>query len=353
MDQQLQAHQDTEAMPTTGTGSKRYEHFVDIGNYVNKVRTMGPDKRVRLIRSVRARLFAGQRALKGLNDTPVLELSNGELYHIGTQALKYPNREATADDTKIDPQVFLPLILATFKPLQGKTEYSVNLHWSLPDPRLNNCGVELQQLLNGTHKFKLNGRDFKVRIKAHDPQFEGHALALEARETGAVADSGYTLLIDIGGGTWNILVVDEFGEVLDSISYTDRGGVYIAAQIAANQLFKDRLGFEPEIAPLMDAIASGQDHYPEHKDATFDDILENVVSVWYPQGMNVLKTRLASYLPLVTGFVYTGGNAELLRNYKTKAGTLLGDHPLVFIPKEPNLSNIKAMIQRQQQSVKN
>ncbi|MBD2256282.1 hypothetical protein [Pseudanabaena sp. FACHB-2040] len=322
-------------------------HTVDIGNYSTYAITNNFDDAPRYFRSMRARVTAGTRVLRADDLNPLVEWK-GHKYHFGDKAHSYSRKQASAVENKIsDVNVFICSVLATLRPLHDQTKYSVILRWALPNPDLEHSsgrtyGEVFKQALTGTFQFTRNGQDMEVTISPEDPQYEGYASLVAAREEGQVSAKGNIMLIDLGGNTANGLMIDSSNEIIEATSCEGRGGVALATEIAKNQLVADRIGDTPSLAVIMEGIASGTHCYHEEPAQHWNDVYEELLGEWYTSILSEMKRRFRAHIPNTKGIVLVGGCANLL------AETLAGK-PGIYIPEHPELANIESMIAQQLQ----
>jgi hypothetical protein len=317
--------------------TKQLAHILDLGNFSVQSFTEG-DKNLNIIRSVRADLVNGTRPIEPRSAESPLVMYGKSRTHFGSTAYKYRSMVETVIDDKTDAELAKLVLVSTLPPKAGQNSYTVKLHWSLPDPMKEvdgaPVGTTLQNALNGTHKYIWNGQEMQVKVIATEPTYEGLAPVIVARSKGLLDKTGYSLCIDIGGGTVNVLVVDEGGNVIDNASFDKQGGVAVAADIAQSPIVKARAGDELSLARVMDAIADNTHLYCGR--VSFADHMDDVVDRWYRNIMMQVQARFKPHFKDITGFLFIGGNARLIEP-RIKSKEMMAVFP------QPETANLSAL----------
>ncbi|TFI51039.1 ParM/StbA family protein [Mastigocladus laminosus UU774] len=297
---------------------------------------------INVIRSVRSEIIPGGRVLRSSGDSPIIDYLD-KRYHYGASAYDYQSHTAIANDDKLEPSVFIPTLLATLAPFGGQSEYTIDLHWILPNPSVPSrhvvgqpIGEYLREQLNGTFDFTRNGLGMSVKVFPQEPQYEGLAPVLAARKQSLIPSTGNTICIDIGGGTWNVLVVNQQGDIIDQASKDKAGGVRLASLIADNYIVKSRLGDELELERIMDGLANRSNCYCGNPRVHWNDVLGQSIEQWFSEGKGWTFTRFKQHMANTTMIMFIGGNANLLEpRIKGKQG--------FFIYPNPETANVTAM----------
>ncbi|MEO0409633.1 MAG: hypothetical protein AAF289_20015, partial [Cyanobacteria bacterium P01_A01_bin.135] len=191
---------------------------LDAGNY--DLKFYDGVSHPKAIRSVRYQLPQGRDPVSYSDASPLIELPDGTRYHFGAQAYKYRRQQQTVIENKIE---LARLHLYTcLEPLNGvSSSFPVSLQLSTPEPSKHRDALK-EQLL-GVHEFTRNEIDFCVNVEEVNVVREGMGAYWCAKNEGHIPNSGYTIVIDIGGGTWLTRLVDGEGEVIDE-NVMNRGG---------------------------------------------------------------------------------------------------------------------------------
>lgn len=310
--------------------NKDIDVFVDFGNHsLQYVLDTGAPI---TIRSLYSELVPGVGRLCEPRDqqNPLVIYQDGCRLHWGETAAKYRGCTPVVEHLKQqEPQLYWRMLLACLPPLKvGKdtvTEYNVTLHWAVPDTALLDL-EQFKKTLGGLHTYVYNGVDMAVTVKVADPLYEGQATVLYARRKGAIPSEGDTLFLDLGGGTANILLVDEFGQVLDNSSFVDGGCVKLAARIASNTLLRNRNGGnEVPLRSIMDAIERREFHIRNKPEIHFHDIWQPEFRLWYNDIIRQLLTRYSEQLNSgrITSILIGGGMSNHVPPSSNKLITIL------------------------------
>lgn len=315
---------------------------LDFGNYAVKSQLSGFEPLI--IRSVLADIHQGTQPKSHKDDSPIV-MYEGQRFHFGRQAFKYRNFESVVMNDKTQDSLIIRAMLASLQPSgtgQGDSNavaiYRVNLKLGFPASYGNTEG--LSDVFCGRYQFTRNGQDLIVDVEGVTPIQEGVAAYRYAQSLGMVSDHGYTLMIDIGGGTWNGLLLDEDGDLVDTISYDKSGGIQLATEIAENRNYQMQVGDQLDLAVVMDAIADGSHTYLE-TGVSWGDEFDSLLRAWFKR--NMLKTlgTLKPHLPRIHSCLFTGGNAHLLGDV---VSTIKGSFPAAAILPEPTLANVRGML---------
>jgi hypothetical protein len=301
---------------------------LDAGNYDLKFwdGTNAP----RAIRSVRYQLPQGRDAVRALDTSPLIELADGTRYHFGVQAYKYRRQQQTVIENKVE--LARLHLYSCLEPLDGQTEFSLNLHVSTPEPSKNAKAIQSQLL--GIHEFKRNDISFRVTVESVEVEREGMGAYRYAQRLGLIPDSGYSVVIDIGGGTWLTRLVDADGEVIDE-NVMDRGGTYeLATSISFDRRLTDVLGTTADPGIVMDGFKSG--HTYADTGLSWASWLDEYLDPWFRGIFQTVKAQYTPYMMRVTRFLVTGGGSYLITE------RLAGGKLTAVIP-DPQFANVRGL----------
>ena len=303
---------------------------LDAGNY--DLKFCNGQGHPKAIRSVRYQLPQGRDAVSYSDASPLIELPDGRRYHFGAQSYKYRRQQQTVIENKVD--LARMHLYACLEPLAGGvTEYGLNLRVSTPDPLRH--GEAIQEQLLGLHEFNRNDLDFRVIVESVTVEREGMGAYHYAKAQGQIPSHGYTIVIDIGGGTWLTRLVDADSEVIDE-NILDRGGTYeLAVAISFDRRLTDALGSSADPCIVMDGFRV--DHHYADTDLSWADWLDEYLDPWFKGIFHTVKAQYTPYLPRVTRFLVTGGGSHLI------ADRLQG-HSLFAVMGDPQFANVRGLL---------
>jgi Actin like proteins N terminal domain len=304
---------------------------LDAGNYDLKFWDgIGQPKAVR---SVRFQLPQGRDPVRFNDTSPFLELPDGTRYHFGMQAYKYRRQQQTVIENKIDlAKLHLYACLEPRDHEEGLCEFTVNVHVSTPDPERQ--GEALKKHLIGIHEFTRNGVAMRVTVEQVAVEREGLGAYRCAQRMGLIADGGYTIVIDIGGGTWLSRLIDAEGDVIDE-NVMDRGGAYeLATAISFDKRLTSALGTTADPGIIMDGFKAG--HIYADTGHSWSEWLEEYLDPWYKGIFRTVKSQYTPFMPRVTRFLITGGTSYLIADK-------FAGFPLFAVIPDPQLANVRGL----------
>ncbi|WP_421658725.1 ParM/StbA family protein [Leptothermofonsia sp. ETS-13] len=282
------------------------------------------------IRSVRFQLPQGRDSVRYSEASPLVELADGTRFHFGGQAYKYRRQQQTVIENKVELSRLH--LYACLEPWENKTEFALSVYASTPDPAKSEDAIR-QQLL-GMHEFKRNGIDYRVLVERVEVEREGMGAYHYAQRMGLIPDSGYTIVIDIGGGTWLTRLVDAEGEVIDE-NVMDRGGTYeLATSISFDRRLTDALGTSADPSIVMDGFRAG--HTYADTGLSWLPWLEEHLEPWFKGIFQTVRAQYTPYMARVTRFLVTGGGSHLIseRLQGRKLFAVMGD---------PQFANVRGL----------
>ncbi len=301
---------------------------LDAGNY--DLKFWDSSNAPRAIRSVRYQLPQGRDAVRYSDISPLIELADNTRYHFGAQAYKYRRQQQTVVENKVE--LARLHFYACVEPWDGNSEFSLNLHVSTPEPSRNEQALRSQ--LMGIHEFKRNGIPFRVTVDRVSVEREGMGAYCYAQRLGLIPDTGYTVVIDIGGGTWLTRLVDAEGDVIDE-NVMDRGGTYeLATSISFDKRLADAIGTTADPGIVMDGFKSA--HAYADTGLSWSPWLEEYLDPWFRGIFQTIKAQYTPYMSRVTRFLVTGGGSHLITE------RLAGRKLFAIIP-DPQFANVRGL----------
>jgi len=301
---------------------------LDAGNYDLKFwdGTNSP----KAVRSVHYQLPQGRDPVRFTDSSPLIELPDGSRYHFGSQAYKYRRQQQTVIENKVE--LARLHLYACLEPWDGNGEFSLNLHVSTPEVSRSEAALRSQLL--GVHEFSRNGVPMQITVNQVQVEREGMGAYYYAQRMGLIPDSGYTIVVDIGGGTWLTRLVDAEGDVIDE-NVMDRGGSYeLAASISFDRRLTDALGTTADPGVVMDGFKAG--HTYADTGLSWAPWLEEYLDPWFRGIFLTVKAQYTPYMTRVTRFLVTGGGSHLITE------RLAGLKLFAVIP-DPQFANVRGL----------
>jgi hypothetical protein len=302
---------------------------LDAGNY--DLKFFDGAGHPKAIRSVRYQLPQGRDAVSYSEASPLIELPDGRRFHFGAQAYKYRRQQQTVIENKVE--LARLHLYACLEPIAGTVaEFPLNLLISTPDPGRSAAEIEAQ--LVGLHEFRRNGVDFRVTVETIQVEREGMGAYHYAQKQGLIPDTGYTIVIDIGGGTWITRLVDADGEVIDE-NIMDRGGTYeLATAISFDRRLGDALGTTADPCIVMDGFRVG--HVYADTGLAWAGWLGEYLDPWFKGIFQTVKAQYTPFMPRVTRFLVTGGGSHLISDR-------LAGRNLFAVMGDPQFANVRGL----------
>jgi len=301
---------------------------LDAGNY--DLKFWDGSGHPKAIRSVRFQLPSGRDSVRYTDASPLIELPDGTRYHFGAQAYKYRRQQQTVVENKVELSRLH--LYACLEPWEGATEFSLNLYASTPEPTKNADAIRLQLL--GIHEFRRNGQEYRVLVERVEVEREGMGAYHYAQRLGLIPDSGYTIVVDIGGGTWLTRLVDAEGEVIDE-NVMDRGGAYeLATSISFDRRLTDVLGTTADPSLIMDGFR--MEHTYADTGLSWQPWLEEHLDAWFKGIFQTVRAQYTPYMARVTRFLVTGGSSHLISER-------LAGRKLFTVMTDPQFANVRGL----------
>ena len=312
--------------PTATTGTCALA--LDAGNY--DLKFWNGEAHPKAIRSVRFQMPQGRDAVRFTDASPLIELPDGTRYHFGAQAYKYRRQQQTVVENKVELSRLH--LYACLEPWEGETEFAIDIYASTPEPAKNEDAI--RQHLLGMHEFKRNGLDYRVLVERVEVEREGMGAYHYAQRLGLIPDTGYTIVVDIGGGTWLTRLVDAEGDVIDE-NVMDRGGAYeLATSISFDRRLTNVLGTTADPSLIMDGFRTG--HLYADTELTWQPWLEEHLDPWFKGIFQTVKAQYTPYMARVTRFLVTGGSSHLIADR-------LAGRRLFAVMTDPQFANVRGL----------
>jgi hypothetical protein len=302
---------------------------LDAGNY--DLKFYDGEAHPKAIRSVRFQLPQGRDAVSYSDASPLIELADGRRYHFGAQAYKYRRQQQTVIENKVD--LARLHLYACFEP-KGDTTEELPLHLLVSTPDPIRSAKELIAQLLGPHEFKRNGVDVRLRVDTVQVAREGMGAYHYAKQQSVIPDTGYTIVVDIGGGTWLTRLVDTNGEVIDE-NIMDRGGTYeLATAISFDRRLINALGTTVDPCVIMDGFRTN--HTYADTGLSWVGWLDEYLDPWFKGIFQMVKAQYTPYMARVTRFLVTGGGSHLI-------APRLEGRKLFSVVTDPQFANVRGL----------
>jgi Actin like proteins N terminal domain len=307
-----------------------YTLFLDFGNHDIKF-AYGHLDTLEAIRSQVYAMPAGIQAQKASADSPIITWQ-GTRYHYGYRAKNYRRSEATVNGDK--SSLILPAIFATLPPMDGNLTYDLHVVTASPDPR--RAGDRIKQALMGTHEYQWSQAEMTVNIKSVEVLPEGLGAYLYAKHQNLVPVQGYTVVIDIGGGTWISHLVNAQGDIISSTPVDRGGSIDLAQSIAEDLRLRDALNNEPLPSVIQDGLADGSNSYGATGASWSTWYRDDHLKPWFRSIIGRVKTQYAAHFSEVTRYLVTGGSSLMVTE-------LLAGSPMFATVPNPRFANVLGM----------
>jgi len=290
-------------MATSVTNAtKRTLLSLDFGNYELK---SFDGRQVVKIRSLQRQLATGQKTLLASDTSPIIEM-DGDRWHVGSQAGRYPSYEATV---QTDKTRLAQLHLAACVGQSGHYDLVVSHH----SPE--NCTDFLKAALLGKRSYTRNGQQIDVVVDSVTVVLEGSGAYQLAKARNYIPDRGYTIVIDLGGSTWVSALYASDGELIASTAHEREGTYALAIAIASDSRLQKALQestsvSSPDPSVILEGLAKG--NYYGESELCWSEWLGDYLDPWWKGITQSLKSGYQSYLPSVKRFIVTGGGANLV-----------------------------------------
>lgn len=326
--------------PPTRTATSTTHHRIlalDAGNY--DLKYWSGQRNPKAIRSMRYQLPTGRNPVRYNDTSPLIELPDGKRYHFGMQAYKYRRQQQTVVENKIElSRLHLYACIESAPPdPDGTCRLSLDLHLSTPDPDRHTTLIRNQLL--GPHEFIRNDIPYELNVETITIEREGLGAYRCAQRQGIISPNGYTIVIDLGGGTWLSRLIDSDSEVIDE-NVMDRGGSYdLAASISFDHRLTDALGTSADPGLIMDGFRMG--HTYADSGHHWRDWLDEYLDPWYKNIFRTVKSQYTPFMPHVTKFLVTGGSSHLIADR-------FAGFPLFTVMPDPQFANVRGLYPQQE-----
>lgn len=295
----------------------------------------------RAIRSIRFQVPQGRDPVKYSESSPLVQLPDGKRYHFGNQAYKYRRQQQTVVENKVDlAKLHLYACLEPIPYYGDRCEFALNLYVSTPTPARH--GDAIREQLLGIHDFIRNDIEYQITVEQVTIEREGLGSYRQAQRMGLLADRGYTIVIDMGGGTWLSRLIDQSGEVIDE-NVMDRGGAYeLATSISFDRRLTNAIGTTADPGLIMDGFQ--HNHCYGDTGHSWSEWLEEYLDPWYKGIFRTVKSQYTPFMSRVTRFLITGGSSHLIHD------RLQGFNLFAVMP-EPQFANVCGLFPGESQLV--
>jgi hypothetical protein len=263
------------------------------------------------IKSIKS-VIASVNGRYNLLRTPGVIVINDLIYHTGVGALKYDMVRLQSESDKtasISESIILLLsALSDFGTVEPTTEIVIQV------PELvTSYQHDLVKALNNIYVWEKDRHLFETRLKVVGVYQEGFGSWYLARNSGSISDIGYTVVIDIGGGTVvTTLIENSSGEVMRSSTYPKQGMIYLANLIKHdNEVTNLNNGIMVSVESFFNCLEN-QTYRIGHTGESIQKYIDYYTPLFWKnifQNLVLNDYRQAIQNREVTNFLVTGGGA--------------------------------------------
>ena len=308
---------------------------MDLGNYQST--TMAQSGH-RTVRSIFARLPQGRSSFPSTPNSPAIVV-DGERYHVGHRAEDYRGCRAAVIGNKADHARLLFLATVPDAVLEAGSLDLVVTHHDYDD---SDVEAALRMELRGCHRFTRAGQEHVLSVESVTVAPESYGVWHLAYPSGS--HDAMTVVIDLGGGSWNAAVLDHKGNPVAQAGEDKGGVVWLAKQIALDdrllKVIRSRGVKNPKIPAIMNGLATDNRYFGD-PNIDWSPWYGHYVNEWWDNIRGTVLIEFEDWKDRCDRIIVTGGGAHLLRNRYRNSQTII-------IPKEPHLANITGTLQRYQ-----
>lgn len=256
----------------------------------------------------------------------------GKLWYVGKKARSLIDaRPATSYSDKAELAVRFATV-AFCPDKSGATAIEIDsLHTSLPvNGEFDDLLVQrVKEALVGKHVFLRNGKKMEVTVQNVNVSPEGYGsyLAVANHHPELLPQGLYTGVLDLGGKTANLVLVDPDGQYIPDATYSfETGGTYKLALTIENEYrLKHSERGTLDLNLFMDAIANGSLIYGAKH--SFASEFEEKLPTWFDAILGEMESRWANHLGQIGRILVTGGSAALVERFIDKSDGVLAIVP--------------------------
>ncbi|MEM1425844.1 MAG: hypothetical protein AAGF75_04750, partial [Cyanobacteria bacterium P01_H01_bin.130] len=204
-------------------------------------------------------------------------------------------------------------------------------HHDYDDP---NVEAALRKALQGSHEFARAGQEHILSVETVTVAPESYGVWHLAYPDGE--HTALTIIIDIGGGTWNAAVLDHKGNPITKTGEKKGGVVNLAGQMALDdRLLKPvraRGASKPNIPAIMNGLASDNRYFGDPA-IDWSGWCGYYVNEWWDSLRGTVLIEFEDWKDRCDRIILTGGGAHLLKDRYQASKAIL-------IPKAPHLASI-------------
>lgn len=313
---------------------------IDIGNAYS---LYFDGNKTRTIRSIVAPVTSANNARRGEG----LIGYQGEIFHVGENAKKYEMYSMLMNQDKaLSIDNCLLLLLALLPPQRGTLEENTEVALSFPD-MVTTFAHDFGNAAKGAKLWNLDRREYKTIIRIAGTYQEGFGSWYMMKRSRSIPDSGYSLVIDIGGGTTlGVLIDNESGEVIKSQTYSRMGVVSLAEMMQGDiDLRYENSGDYISTDMILDGIEKGTFQLGV-SGLIFKDYYEKYRKLWWK---NMFQTKIMSSFAnnfrsrAINAIIVTGGGAEVVRPFVERAMDSAGMGKIFCIANNPLEDNVRGV----------
>lgn len=315
--------------------------ILDFGNSHIKARVNGAF--ISPIRSCVKVFKDSDKVSKGNESNPVIGYAE-KYYQYGEAARDFYGYENLVHRDKENN--LIPGIFAAINPIKLTGEGTKQIDLTLLNPDAEAHETDLVAMFKGkTFEYSYNGIECSIEITSVTVEEEGYRSYQKANLLGLVPDTGYTLISDIGGGTWNIKVYNNTAGTLYKLqSYKKAGAIKLGELLADSPEIRKVLG-TVDAGLILDAIKDGTytlTGYNSDKEVrvNFSKQFKEVVREWSNAPIKRIYNDLRDIFPRINLFLFTGGGAHFVLSLIAEKNKTKGSSAKWIVLDNPETSNL-------------
>lgn len=284
----------------------------------------------RVVRSLYTSLPPGMAPRRYTPASPVIEMDD-QRYHVGLESAFYDGAGAVAIGDKTD-QTKLMFLASVPSQACGQDIDLVALHHSPNDPE---AVRKIKSSLRGEHHWTRNGIDLSINVQSVAVELEGAGTWHLVHPEG-IADH-WSLIVDVGGGTWSAAVCDRHGIVDDHIVTSNGGTIALARKIARDSRLSSQVQARGHTRVDLSAVMTGLENghcYVDDPNLSWEPWLGDYLQPWWDGIRNAAKSQFHHYRSRIGGVIVTGGGGLLVEQFLNKS-------PAIIVPSQPHVASAK------------
>jgi len=284
----------------------------------------------RVVRSLYTPLPPGKAPRRSSAASPIVEV-DGRRFHVGSESALYDGAGAVAVGDKTD-QTKLMFLASVPNQACGQEIDLVALHHS---PNDREAVRKIKNSLRGEHNWTRNGVDLSINVQSVEVELEGAGTWHLIHPEGEAEH--WSLIVDVGGGTWSAAVCDKHGIVDDHIVTSNGGTIALARQIARDTRLSSQVQARGHTHVDLSAVMTGLENghcYVDDPSLTWEPWLGDYLQPWWDGIRNAAKSQFHYCRSRIGEVIVTGGGAHLAKD-------LIRNSVALIVPSKPHVASAR------------